>query len=632
MKIIPSYISKLGVTLVFLLFAGITFAGGNITFTASSKTMVEVGERFQIFYTLNADGSGFTAPDFGTLSVISGPNRSSSSSIQYINGRMSQSTELTFSFYVMATREGEVNIPPATIKVNGKTYKSNPLTIKVLKGNAAAQNQSGGQTQQSAGSGGGGATSSGGGLVKNSDIFLKALISDGSPYLGQQVIVTYRLYFKVNISNLSVNRQPSFSGFWTKDLQDNNKQLQQSTKVINGVQYAVADIDKVAIFPQKTGKLTIDPMELEVVAQVRTQTKRRRSHDPFDDFFNDPFFNRNIKNVKVKVNSNKLTLDVKPLPQADKPADFNGAVGEFSFAAKIDRTKLTANDALTITVTVSGNGNLELIDPPSVKFPVDFESYDPKVTNRIRTGSNGISGYKKFEYLAIPRNPGDFVIPPVTFSFFNPKDGKYYTYSSEEYKIHVDKGKGNANGITYSSSAQEDIHYIGKDIHHIKTGVVQFKPVGKYFFASEVFYALAILPLLILLIVWLLIRQRRKRLGNIDLIKNKKATKVARSRLHKAEKFRKEGNEKAFFDEIAQALWGYIADKFSVSQAELSMETVKQKLSEKGVDEEVTNSFVNVLNDIEFARFAPGDTAGKMENIYNEAMDAILQAEKALKK
>ena len=306
-------------------------------------------------------------------------------------------------------------------------------------------------------------------------------------------------------------------------------------------------------------------------------------------------------------------------------------MGEFTFAAKIDRTKLTANDALTVTITISGKGNLELVEPPEISFPVDFETYDPKVTNRIRTNGSGVNGYKKFEYLAIPRNPGDFVIPPVSFSFFNPKDEKYYTYSSEEYKVHVDKGNGNANGITYSSSAQEDIHYIGKDIHHIKTGAVEFKPMGKYFFASGLFYGLALLPLVILLIVWLLKKQHEKRMSNMDIVKNKKATKIARTRLHKAEKLRKEGNEKAFFDEIAQALWGYIADKFNVSQAELSMETVKQKLAERGVSEAVSTAFINVLNDIEFARFAPGDTAGKMENIYKEAMDAILQAEKALK-
>ncbi len=622
---------KLAVILVFTLMTSLTFAGGEVTFAASAKNLVEVGERFQIYYTVNASGTDFRVSDFGSLSVLSGPNRSSSSSIQYINGRMSQSTELTFTYLVMATREGEVNIPPATIKVDGRTYKSNGLTIKVVKGNVPAQSSPNGQRQQAQSTLAGQSTSASSGTVKNDDVYIKALVSNLHPYLGEQVIVTYRIYTKIQVSDLSVKKLSSFPGFWTKDLSDNNKQLQQSTKVINGEQYVVADVRKLALYPQKSGELTIDPMELECIAQIRTQTKRRKSYDPFGDFFDDPFFNRNVKNIKVTIKSNKLTLDVKPLPQENKPVSFKGAVGEFTFASKIDRTKLKANEALTVTITISGRGNLELVEPPAIQFPTDFESYDPKVTSRIKTNGLGVNGYKKFEYLAIPRNPGDFVIPAATFSFFNPKDGKYYSYSSDEYKIHVDKGNGNSNGITYSSSAQEDIHYIGKDIHHIKTGTFGLKPMGEYLFASQLFYLLILMPLILLLFAFLLIKQKEKRLGNVDLIRNKKATKIARARLHKAGKFRKEGNEKAFFDEVAQALWGYIADKFSISQAELSMESVKQKLAERKVNEEVSDTFINVLNDIEFARFAPGDTKGKMENIYNEAMDAILQAEKALK-
>jgi len=630
MRVLRTYISRLGVIVVFVLMTSLAYAGGAVSFTASTKSIVEVGERFQIYYTANADGSNFRAPNFGSLSVLSGPNRSSSSSVQYINGSMSQSTQLTYTFLVMATSEGKINIPPATIKVDGKLYKSNALSVKVVKGNVPAQSQNRSSRAVQNGSSEN-STSSTSGSFNKKDLYIKALVSKRNPYLGEEVIVTYRIYTKIPVSNLSVKKLSSFPGFWTKDLMDNNKQLQQTTKVINGEQYVLADIRKLALFPQKSGKLTIEPMELECTAQIRTKTKRRRSNDPFDDFFNDPFFNRNVKNVKLDVKSNSLTLNVKELPQENKPASFNGAVGKFTFAAKIDRTKLKVNDAITETITISGSGNLELVEAPVIKFPADFETYDPKVTSRIRTSGGGVSGYKKFDYLAIPRNPGDFVIPSVSFSFFNPHDKKYYTYSSDEYNIHVDKGKVNSNGITYSNSAQEDIHYIGKDIHHIKIGVAEFKPVGDYFFASKLFYALALLPLLLLFLVWLLKKQREKRLGNIDLMKNKKATKIARSRLQKAEKFRKAGDDKAFFEEIAQALWGYIADKFNVSQAELSMETVRHKLTERGVSDEVTTIFVNVLNDIEFARFAPGDTAGKMENIYNEAMGAILQAEKALK-
>lgn len=630
MKLQFKYFSKIVLSAILLFLTSIVFAGDNISFTASAKNTVEVGERFQIYYSINASGSNFNVSDFGSLVVLSGPNRSSSSSIQYINGKMSHSTELTFTYLVSATKKGEVHIPPATINVDGRTYKSNALTIKVVKGNAAQLPSNSNGNQQSYQRSGGTATSPNG-TVKNDDLYIKATVSNTHPYLGQQVIITYRIYTKIQISDLSVKKLSSFPGFWTKDLMDDNKQLQQSTKIINGQQYVVAEVRKLALYPQKSGKLTIDPMELECLAQIRTQPKRRRNYDPFGDFFDDPFFNRNVKNVKVTIKSNPLILNVKPLPQENKPAGFDGAVGVYTFVSKIDRTKLNANEALTVTVIISGSGNLELVEPPVVKFPADFESYDPKVTSRIKTNSGAVNGYKKFEYLAIPRNPGDFIIPATTFSFFNPNDGKYYSYSSDEYKIHVDKGNGNANGITYSNSAQEDIHYIGKDIHHIKTGYVDLKPMGKYFFASQQFYFFALIPLVLLLIVFLIKRQQEKRKGNINLLRNKKATKIARSRLRKAAKLRKEGDDKAFFDEIAQALWGYIADKFNISQADLSMDSVKQMLKERNVSEEVSNTFVNVLNDIEFTRFAPGDAKGKMQNIFNEAMDAILQAEKALK-
>ena len=630
MNINKKYIIASLSVMIFMLTTIWAKADNGVTFTASTKPVVEVGERFQIVYTVNADGEDFRAPDMGSLTILSGPNRSSSSSIQIINGHMSRSTELSFTFLVMATQEGEINIPPATITVNGKKYQSNPLTIKVIKGNNPSQ-ATGSSASQGNTSSNGSSTVSENGLLKNDDLYIKAFISNTKPYLGEQVIVTYRIYTKVPISDITVKKLSSFPGFWTKDLMDNNSQLKQSRKIINGQEYVVADIRQMALFPQKTGKITIEPMELECTAQVRVKTKRRRSYDPFDDFFNDPFFNSNVKNVRTVLKSNPLTLQVKDLPQENKPATFNGAVGEFSFAAKIDRTKLKANEALTLTITISGKGNIELIEPPKVNFPPDFETYDPKITTRIKTNAGGVTGYKKIEYLAIPRNPGDFTIDPVTFSFFNPKEKKYYTYSSEQYNIHVEKGSGNTGGVMYSSSAQEDIHYIGKDIRHIKTGHIKWKKQNQYFFGSSYFYLWMTLPLFLLFLTFVLVKTQEKKKSNITSLRNKKATKIAKAKLHKAAKLRKEGNDKAFYDEIAQALWGYISDKFNISKAELSIDTVKEKLNAKGVDETVTNNFVETLNDIEFARFAPGDKADKMENIYNEALNAIMQAEKALK-
>jgi len=601
----------------------------DVKLVASSKQVVSVGERFQVTYEVNGDGRNFVSPRFGGLSVLSGPNTSSSSSIQIINGNMQQSYTMTYSFIVQANNEGEVTISPATVVVAGKKYSSNSLKIKVVKGAAPAQQSTrqNNTANRQNDSGQGGNT----GTLQNNDVYIKATVNKTNPYLGEQLIVAYKLYTRVPISNLVMKKASAFTGFWSKDLTDNKSQLKQSRQMINGEEYTVAEFSRYAIFPQKTGVLTINPAELECTAQVRVNSRRKRSNDPFEEFFNDPFFNRNVRNVKTTLRSKPIKIKVKPLPQEGKPANFSGAVGDFTFKSSIDKTDLKANDALTITFTVSGKGNLELLDIPSPQLPSDFESYDPKVTSNIKTTLSGIRGSKKFEYLAIPRTPGDFVIKPVIFNFFNPVEKKYYSYSTGEFKIHVEKGSNNSSGVTYSSSAQEDIKFIGKDIRHIKSGPYDLQPAGIFFFGTQLFYILLAVPVILLILIVIFWKRQEKRRSNVSMMKNRKANKVARNRLHQADKFRKDGNDKAFFDEIAQALWGYIADKFNIPQSNLSIDTVKETLASKGTEEQIIDNFVNTLYSIEFTRFAPGDTGGKMETVYNEAMNAITQAEKALK-
>ena len=594
-------------------------ANDQIRFVGTAKQVAKVGERFRVVYEINQEASRFQSPDFGSLQVLSGPSTSSNSSIQYVNGKMTQSYAMSYTYVVQATKEGDIVISPATVTVDRTKVKSNSIKIKVVK---AAGTQQGNSTQ--------GKKSSQTGVLQDDDVYIKAIISNRSPYIGQQIILTYKIYTKVPVSNLMVKKLSSFQGFWSKSLMDDNRQYQQKTEVINGEEYIVAEINKFAVFPQKTGKLTIDATEMECTVQLRIQNTKRRG-DPFENFFNDPFFNRNVKNINTIIKSNPVTINVKPLPQQGKPEGFSGAVGDFRLSSRIDRTSLTANDALTLTYTISGKGNLELLNLPDVRFPVDFESFDPKVISNIKTSATGISGKKKFEYLAIPRNAGDFEIIPVTLSYFNPVDKRYHSISSEKYNIQVDKGEISSNGISYSSSAQEDIRFIGKDIHHIKTLPFNFKIKGDFLFLSNTFFTLLMLPIIIMIIIIIMVTRLTKRKSNVGLMKNRKANKIARSRLKSAEKYKNAGEENAYYDEIAQALWGYIADKFSLKQSEQSIETVADILKEKGVEDIVAESFINTLNNIEFARFAPGDSSGKMETIYNESVAAIMEAEKALK-
>lgn len=610
-----------------LLLASLTFslislnAQNDVKLNASAKQVVNVGERFSVVYEINADGSNFHSPNFGKLHKLSGPNTSQSSSIQYFNGKYEQSVTKTYTYLVTASEEGEFTISPATIEIDGKTIASNSLKIQVEK-----------RTTNTNKTGETGNTSSSDGQISDEDVFLRTIISDKNPYQGEQIIVTNRIYTRVGVSNLNMEKSPSYEGFWSKSLSEKDKQLRQRKEIINGEEYIVADISKYALFAQKSGKLTIEPTELKCVAQVQVQSNRRRSRDPFEDFFNDPFFNRNIKNVEVFLQSKKIEVNVKPLPQIGKPDSFTGAVGKFSFKSEIDHDSITTNDAINLTLKLSGVGNLELINPPKVNFPPDFETYEPKINNSINTSLNGISGSKKIEYLAIARNPGDFVIDPLEFSYFDPADEQYHIINTGGYNLHVEKGQGNnGGGISYSRSAQEDIQYIGKDIRHIKQGTFNLTEKDNYIFGSLLYYLSTILPLLILTITVIAIKNQRKRKGNTALMKTKKANKIAKTKLAKAEKLMKENKDKEFYNELAQAIWGYLSDKFLISQAELSIENVIEILSSKDVDNEITDGFVNALNNIEFARFAPGDSKSKMMSIYKDSLNTITLAEKALK-
>ncbi|PLX14521.1 MAG: hypothetical protein C0598_01090 [Marinilabiliales bacterium] len=615
---IKNYILILGALLIGIISLN---AQNDVSFKASAKEVVSVGERFNVVYELNADGDNFHSPNFGKLHRLSGPNTSQSSSIQYINCKYQQSVSQTYSFLVTASEEGDFTISPASIEVGGKTINSNSLKIKVEK-----------RTSNTNRNTGGGNTSSTSDQIGDDDVYLRTIVSNRNPYQGEQIIVTNRLYTKIGVSNLSMEKSPSYEGFWSKSLQDKNNQLQQHEEIIDGERYVVADISKYALFAQKSGKLTIEPTELKCVAQVQTQSKRRRSRDPFEDFFNDPFFNRNIKNVDVFLKSKKIDINVKPLPQVGKPESFTGAVGTFSFKSEIDHDTITTNDAINLSLKLSGVGNLELINPPKINFPPDFETYEPKINNRISTSSNGVSGSKTIEYLAIARNPGDFNIDALEFSYFNPANGNYYTIKTGGYKLHITKGQGSSsNGISYSRSAQEDIQYIGKDIRHIKSDEYELVEKDNYLFASWKYYVFTIVPLIIMILIILIVKSQRKKMGNTALMKTKKANKIAKTKLAKAEKLMKENNDKEFYNELAQALWGYLSDKFLITQAELSIENVIEILSSKKVHNDITDSFVNALNNIEFARFAPGDSKSKMMSIYEESLNAITLAEKALK-
>ncbi len=598
------------------------------TLTVSAKKQVVVGERFQVVFESNAEGRNFQAPSFEGFNVVGGPFTSTSSSIQVVNGSVTRSTRISYTFAVQASREGTFRIGAASLTVDGNKVSSEPFEVKVLPDDGS-----------SAASGGGGASSSQGQAqqstsdpqVSGKDLFLRCIPSKKSVSVGEQVVLTYKLYTKVPVSSVSVSKMPSYAGFWTKDISDNSGKLKQSSEYVNGIEYTTAEIQKVIIVPQRSGNLTIDPMTMECIAQIRTERSSRRSMDPFEAFFNDPFFSNNITNVQKELSSQSLSIDVKALPENGKPDSFAGAVGNYKFTSSIDKEELSTNEAVTITFTVSGSGNIELLQMPEPVFPPDFEVYDPKISTNVDATSQGMTGTKKAEYLAIPRRAGSFSIQPVEFTFFNPSTGTYQTLLSEPYELSVRKGKdsdGDGGGV-YASN-QEDIKYLGSDVRHIMNDGAKLKPKHSSFFASSVYFAILLGLLVVFIALLFILKKRAEMAKDTAANRNRKADKVARGRLKNAYQHLKAKDQEKFYVEMSQALWGYIADKLGIERSKLSMETVSETMKANNVPDELTQQFVDTLNSCEFARFAPGSAEEKMDDLYQRGIDVISKAEKVI--
>lgn len=603
---------------ILLLFVANSSFSQELTFEASGQTNVAIGEQFLIRFTINRQGTNFIGPAFSGINILSGPNLSTNTSYSNINGKMSQSTSITFTYYLRAVTEGNFTVAPAKVTVDGKEYQTKELSITVTKEPVRTNTNSGSEATQAQTE------------LNENDLFIKASVNKRNPYQGEQVILTYKIYTKVPIAQIGINKQSNFQGFWMKDLLNPQDVLKQDNEVIGGEQYVTAEFRKFALFPQKSGTLTIDAMELQCVAQIR-QANRRSSNSFLDSFFDDPFFG-GTRNIQKVLKSNPISINVKPLPESNKPVNFSGAVGEFTFVGVIDKNELKTNDAVNLKFTLSGSGNIELIDQLNINFPPDIEVFEPEISNSINSNSiSGISGTRKFDYLLIPRNPGKFIINPVTFTYFSPRNNSYQSITSPAFELEVEKGDNYQAGINYSGASQEDIQYIGTDIHHIKIGSFELYEINYYLFNTLKFILWFVIPLILFIVLIIFWKQRSKKLSNQSLMRHKRATKVARKNLKQAQQYLGTQNITEFYNEISQALWGYLSDKFNIPHAELSKESVNEKLTDREVNEKSINQFIETLNNCDFARFAPGNPESTMEIIYNEALEIISKIERELK-
>ena len=609
--------------IIILLFPFLGMA--QVNFSLQGPATVAQGVNFTIAFTLQADGSGsnFAPPALNNFSVLSGPNTSTQTNIQMSGNGVVRSTVTSYSYILRANSTGDFTIGAASIVVDGKTYKSNTLPIKVTAGqpqqgtqNTTTPSGQQGTSQQQKGQ----AVS-----TDSKDIFIKTFISQRNPYQGEQVIVTYKFYTRVGVSNIQPRTGSTYPGFWMQDLNDQNQKLQQREEVVNGVRYITAEIKKVALFPVKAGELTIEPLVLDVIAQY-TKARQGSTGDPFfDQFFNGMF--QTVDNVKLEIRSGKEKINAKPYPETGKPASFKGATGNYTFQPEVSATKIKTNEALTLKFTIAGSGNIELVELPEIKFPVDFEVYDPKISHNVKRNASGVSGWKTFEYLIIPRAAGNFTIPAVPFSFFDPAQGKYVTLTSPAYTINVAKGDGSAHDVSYTTIHQEDIKYIGSDVRYMKVPPYTLQKMGYSFYKSWMFWTSVIALFVIFLATTIVMTKARKQRRNEMLMRNRKATKVARKRLKKGYVFMKNNQSDEFFEENTNALWGYLSDKFSIPRANLSRETASERLSEKGVSEEYIKEILSIIDAGEFARYAPGDKHENMESIYRNSIDIISKIE-----
>jgi hypothetical protein len=578
-------------------------SAAEITFEATAKSTVSVGERFQISFSLNNNGSGFKAPSFAGFDILSGPNQSTS--MQFNGSAMSQS--LTYSFVLQATKEGTFTIAPAKIKVNGVEIESNELKITVVKGAATTQQnnkQQGTQQQQ-------GSSSSDG------QTFVRISFSKTKAYRGEAIVVTHKIYTKQSIVGFEDVKFPSYDGFWSEDIQQ-PQQITLNRENYNGEVYNAGVLKQSILYPQKAGKIQIEPFTVDVV--IREQT--RGGNSVFDQFFG------SYQDVKKSLKTSPTSLDILPYPLADQPSDFSGLTGEFSMKAEITKSQVEANEAVNLKITISGTGNMKQVNAPDLEFPPDIEAYDPKTVDNIKVGATAVSGSRTFDYLLIPRHAGEFKIGPFSFSYFDAVKGKYVTLSQPEFTLKVGKGNGEedkATGVTIAS--KEDLKVLGSDIRYIKTNEANVTEKGKYFFRSPLFFTLSGAPLLLYLGFFLWHRNMVKQSGNVALMKSRRANKIAGKRLALAKKFLYEKKRNEYYEEIFKALWGYISDKLSIPVAELTKEKIKETMLAKNVNEVTINEFISLLDKAEFARFAPAGGEREMDTVYAESVDVISKIE-----
>ncbi len=600
----------------------------DVQFRAQAPAQVIVGRPFQLSYTVNQRGKDLRSPEFTDFDYIAGPYTSQSSSTSFVNGHRTSSFQMTFTYTLMAQKEGTFSLPPATINIGGEHYTSNGVKITVLPEDQPQQSsnqQSAGSSQQS---GGQQAVQQSSG-PEQGNIFVRTLVSKTKVYEQEAVLLSYKVYVAgVDLKQFTNNTTlPDFTSFLQQKIDLSDVQLQLEN--YNGRNYQTATIYSTLLYPQKSGDIQIEPASFEAVLLVPNQA---RSRSIFDDFFN------SYTTATRTLRAPGATIHVTPLP-AGKPASYAGGVGKFTMDAKLSNTDVKANEAITLTLTIRGAGNMKLLKTPAVDWPEGFEQYDPKVTNNFKTSTGGMSGTRTIEYLAIPRAAGDYTLPAVKFGYFDTEKGKYEVLSTPEYTLHIARGAGDQGAVSNQPSGisyvnKEDIRELGSDIRYISAA--NFVPAGenevlRVPFGSWQMWLLYGCPLALALGLFVIFRKRIRENADIIGVRKRQANSVARKRLKTTKKLLADPEHKEkFFEEIERASLQYLSDRLSIPTADLNKETITSTLRGKSIDDQLIERTNRVLSDAAFARYAPAmgikpdELYAQTEQLINDLEDCKL--------
>ncbi|KQC30768.1 BatD family protein [Flagellimonas eckloniae] len=585
------------VALYIFLFMGLSIYAqeGEVTFEMKlSKEKLGINERLRVEFAMNKDGDNFSAPSFEGFKVVMGPSQSISSS--WINGKRSFSK--SYSYILVPTARGKFTINQATIEISGETYKTLPKTVEVT---AAVDKPSDQKTVDD---------------VADENLHLVAEVSKGSPYLNEAVSVVYKLYVSPNISvtNYRPLDNPKYNNFWSQDIPVTKHSAQNGT--YQGKPYRYVILKRVVLYPQRSGNLEIEPLSLEVFVDVPTNRR---------DFFGGRIYTQTSKTVSA----GKRTLNVKALPEAGKPVNFSGAVGDFKFSVTASKTQLNASESLQAKVEVSGKGNLKLFQLPEPELPSALEVYEPEFDESVRTSSSGMEGKVANNYTIVPSFRGKYPIPSISFSYFNPKTSRYVTLNSEEINIEVLEGPVNSSSssIANSSNNKQFVVPTGKQFHFIKLTPNLNKIGTNYFFGSTKFYLFLFAPLLLIPIAVFSFKKREAIASDAVGNKIKLANKLAKKYLSTSKK--ELGNKEAFYVALEKGLHNYLKAKLKIETSEFSKEKITSILAEKGVNEDDSTGFIGLLKNCEMARYSPFSDV-QMQNDYEKASEVISKLDKQL--